>query len=178
MRQMDRSVPLLPTVSRVLIVLLGCLLLPTARADLAVPVWFDAAWHYRVPLQIPVAAAPNSTIVANIDFAALLTQMGISGAVDERSSRVALSTGALAPTQEYNERVYNGVLDPANNGRGEVRFLLPVAAVGSSYYVYFDIVANGVKAANAATPINGTFEQSLASTPTSWVRSALNANGA
>ncbi|HEY6599259.1 MAG TPA: choice-of-anchor X domain-containing protein, partial [Pseudomonadales bacterium] len=46
-----------------------------------------------------------------------------------------------------------------------------------TYYVYFDIVATGAKAANAATPINGTFEQSVGSTPTSWVISALNAGG-
>ncbi len=52
------------------------------------------------------------------------------------------------------------------------------AVAAGTYYVYFDIVANGAKAANAATPINGTFEQSVGSTPTSWVMSALNAGGA
>jgi len=163
---------------RVLSSLLANLLISSAWADRAVPAWFDATWHYRVPLTIPAAAAVNSTVIVNVDFAALLTQMGISGTIDERSPRVVRPTGALATTQEYNERVYNGVLDAANNGRGEVRFLLQDAAAAGTYYVYFDIVANGAKAANAATPINGTFEQSVGSTPTSWVVSAVNAGGA
>ncbi len=84
-------------------------MLSTAWADLAsAPVWFNASWHYRVPLQIPAAAALNSTVVANLDFSALLTQMGISGTVDELSPRVVRPNGALATTQEYNERVYSG----------------------------------------------------------------------
>ncbi len=174
---MDRSA-LRQSIAPHLIWLLLALPISSAWADRAVPVWFDAGWHYRVPLTIPAAAAVNSTVVANVDFSALLTQMGISGAVDERSPRVVRSTGAVASTQEYNERVYNGVLDAANNGRGEVRFLLQDVSAAGTYYVYFDIVANGAKAANAATPINGTFEQSLGSTPTSWVVSSVNAGGA
>ena len=160
------------------ITVLICLLIPSAWADRAVPAWFDAAWHYRVPLTLPAATAVNSTVVVNVDFNALISQMGISGTFDERSPRVVRPSGALATTQEYNERVYNGVLDAASNGRGEVRFIAQDAAAGGAYYVYFDIVANGAKAANAATPINGTFEQSVGNTPTSWVVSALNARGA
>ena len=164
--------------TRLLFALLASLLISSAWADRAVPAWFDATWHYRVPLTIPAAAAVNSTVVVNVDFAALLTQMGISGTFDERSPRVVRPAGTLATSQEYNERVYNGVLDAANNGRGEVRFLLQDAVAAGTYYVYFDIVANGAKAANAATPINGTFEQSVGNTPTSWVISSLNAGGA
>ena len=163
---------------RFLLTVLGCLLMSSARADRAVTVWYDAAWHYRAPLTIPAAAAVNSTVVSNIDFNALLTQLGIAGTFDERSPRIVRPGGALATGQEYNERVYNGVLDAANNGRGEVRFIAQDAAAAGTYYVYFDIVANGAKAANAATPINGTFEQSVGSTPTAWVVSALNAGGA
>ncbi len=164
--------------TRLLLVPLFCLLIPSAWADSAVPVWFDAAWHYRVPLTVPAATAVNSTVVVNLDFAALMTQLGISGTFDERSPRVVRPTGALATTQEYNERVYNGILDAASNGRGEVRFIAQDAASAGTYYVYFDVAANGAKAANAAAPINGTFEQSVGSTPTSWVISALNAGGA
>ncbi len=163
---------------RLLFTVLTCLLIPSAWADRAVPVWFDAAWHYRVPLTLPAATAVNSTVVVNVDFNALIAQMGISGTFDERSPRVVRPGGALATIQEYNERVYNGVLDAASNGRGEVRFIAQDAAAAGTYYVYFDIVANGAKAANAATTINGTFEQSVGSTPTSWVVSALNARGA
>jgi uncharacterized repeat protein (TIGR01451 family) len=164
--------------TRFSIATLLCLLIPSAWADRAVPVWFDAAWHYRVPLTVPAATAVSSTVVVNVDFTALLTQLGISGTFDERSPRVVRPNGALVTTQEYNERVYNGVLDAATNGRGEVRFVAQDAAAAGTYYVYFDISGNGAKAANTATPINGTFEQSVGSTPTSWVVSALNAGGA
>jgi hypothetical protein len=167
-----------PIATRLVFAFLACLPLSSARADSAVPVWFDAAWHYRVPLTIPAGSAVNSTVVANVDFAALLTQMGISGTIDERSPRVVRPTGVTATVQEYNERVYNGTLDAANNGRGEVRFLLQDAPATGAYYLYFDITANGAKAANAATPINATFEQSAGNTPTSWVVSTLNTGGA
>jgi hypothetical protein len=111
----------MPTIARPLLVLfLGCLLLPTARADLATPAWFDSTWHYRVPLQIPAAAAVNSTIVLNVDFSALLTQLGISGTFDSNSARVVRPDNTLAATQEFTDKVYNGVLDAPANGRGEV----------------------------------------------------------
>jgi uncharacterized repeat protein (TIGR01451 family) len=164
--------------TRLLSAALVCLLTSPAWADRAVPVWFDAAWHYRVPLTVPAASAVNSTVVANVDFNALLTQMGISGTFDEDSPRVVRPGGSVVTVQEYNERIYNGLLDAASNGRGEVRLIAQDAAVAGTYYLYFDIIANGAKAANAATPINGTFEQSSGSTPTSWVVSALNAGGA
>jgi len=163
---------------RVLLTVLCGLVGSSAWANRASPAWFDPTWHYRVPLTIPAAAAVNSTVIVSVDFAALLAQMGIGGTIDENSPRVVRPTGALAAAQEYNQRVYNGVLDAASNGRGEMRFLLQDAAAAGTYYLYFDIAANGAKAANGATPINGTFEQSVGSTPTSWVVSALNAGGA
>jgi uncharacterized repeat protein (TIGR01451 family) len=165
-------------INRTALLLLGCLLSVTTRADLAVPAWFDSAWHYRAPLQLPATAAPNSTIVVDVDFNALLSQLGITGTFDVNSPRVVRSSGGLAATQEFTDRVYNGILDAAANARGEVRFLLQDDVAAGSYYLYFDITANGAKPANPATPINGNFEQSVGSTPTSWVVASLNANGA
>ncbi|MGH2901388.1 MAG: hypothetical protein ACRDMZ_22110, partial [Solirubrobacteraceae bacterium] len=54
-----------------------------AQADLrSAPAWYDPTWHYRVPVSIPAASAVNSTVVVDADFAALLTQLGISGTFD------------------------------------------------------------------------------------------------
>src|SRR5262249_21428056 len=113
----------------VLALLWGASLAPsTAFADLAAaPTWVNPAWHYRVPITIPAAAAVNSTVVLNVDFNALLTQMGIaSGSVDfdENSPRVVRPNGSTATRQEFTDVVYNLALDATNNGRGEVRFLL------------------------------------------------------
>jgi uncharacterized repeat protein (TIGR01451 family) len=169
----------MPTITRpLLVLLLGCLLFSTARADVATPAWFDSTWHYRVPVQVPAAAAVNSTVVLNVDFSALLTQLGISGTFDSNSSRVVRPNGTLAASQEFSDRVYNGVLDAASDGRGEVRFLLQDAAAAGTYYLYFDITGNGAKAVNPAAPINGNFEQSAGNVPTGWVQSSVNANGA
>ena len=153
-----------------------------SSADLATsPAWFNAAWHYRVPITIPASAAVSSTVVLNVDFNALLAQLGIaSGSVDfdENSPRVVRPNGSTATRQEFTDVVYNSALDAANNGRGEVRFLMEDAPGAGTYYLYFDIVGNGAKAANPATPINGNFEQSAGSVPTGWVTSSVNANGA
>jgi uncharacterized repeat protein (TIGR01451 family) len=160
---------------------LVCLPPAIAWGNVANPPWFDPQWHYRVPVTIPGAAAVNSTIVLNVDFNAVLGQLGIAaGSVDfdERSPRVVRPNGTLVATQEFSDRVYNNALDAANNGRGEIRFLAQDTAAAGVYFVYFDIVGNGAKPANPATPINGNFENSAGATPTAWVRSALNANGA
>ena len=155
------------------------------RADLAVPVWYTevgapAGWHYRVPVTLPAATATNSTVVLNVDFHALLTGLGVNASAvdfDEGSVRLVRPNGLLASRQEFTDRIYNGVLDPAGNGRGEIRFLAQETATG--YFLYFDITANGAKpAAPGVSPINGHFEQSAGSTPTGWVVSSLNTGGA
>lgn len=134
------------------------------RADLRTPAWWDQNaisvtpdWHYRVPVSVPAGAAINSTIRVDVDFAALLSQLGVSGAFDANSPRVVRSTGALATTQEFTDTVYSSTTDASGNARGEVRFLLQDAGP-VTYYVYFDIAANGAKPANPQTPINGGFE--------------------
>jgi hypothetical protein len=157
---------------------LGSLLLFSIapRADLRTPAWYDQNpvgttpdWHYRVPLNVPAGASVNSTIKVDVDFASLLLQLGINGTFDANSPRVVRSTGVLATSQEFTDVIYAGANDASGNSRGEVRFILedtgPV-----TYYLYFDITANGVKAANPQTPINGNFEVGATgtATPAGW----------
>lgn len=137
-------------------------------------------WAYRVPLRLPAGAAPGSTVRANVDFNALLTQLGEDTSLvdfDERSPRVVRSGGALAGEQEFTDITFQDALDAAGNGRGEVRFILEDAVAAGDYLLYFDIVGNGVKPNNPAQVINGTFEQSNGSTPTRWTTSSVNARG-
>ena len=159
-------------------------LAPLAGADLAVPAWYDegggvADWHFRAPLILPGAAVTNSQVVVDVDFNALLNQVGVAaGSVDfdEASPRVVRSDGTLVPQQEFTDVRYGGLLDGTGNARGEVRFIQQAGT--PDYYLYFDITANGVKPAAPVAPINGHFEMSAGATPTSWVTSAVNANGA
>ncbi|MBA3903792.1 MAG: hypothetical protein C0522_08995, partial [Rhodocyclaceae bacterium] len=57
------------------------------------------------------------------------------------------------------------------------RFILQDAGA-STYYLYFDVVANGPKAANPQAPINGNFERGAAGTqnPAGWTATKTNAN--
>ena len=155
------------------------------HADLAsAPTWFDSNavgtapdWHYRVPITIPAAATVNSTIKLDVDFNALLTQLGVSGTFDNGSPRVVRSNGVLSNTQEFTDAVYLGATDALNNGRGEVRFLLEDAGP-VTYYLYFDITQNGAKVAfPAANSIDGNFEFSATGTqnPPGWTAVTTNA---
>jgi hypothetical protein len=155
----------------------------TSHADLRTPQWWDQNavatapdWHYRVPISIPAGAAVNSTIRVNVDFAALLTQLGVAGTFDANSPRVVRGTGALVTIQEFTDSVYSSATDAAGNGRGEVRFILQDAGA-VTYYLYFDIAANGAKPVNPQTPINGGFESGAvgAEDPPGWSGARTNA---
>ncbi|MEQ1548707.1 MAG: hypothetical protein ABL918_08670 [Chakrabartia sp.] len=162
-----------------LLLIIAVLITPTMplRADLrTAPTWYDQNavtttpdWHYRVPINVPAGASVNSTVKIDVDFTALLSQMGVSGTFDVNSPRVVRSTGALSTIQEFTDRVFGGATDAASNGRGEVRFILQDAGA-VTYYLYFDVTANGAKPVNPQTPINGNFERGATgtATPIGW----------
>lgn len=148
--------------------LMSILLLIAARsvsADLRTPAWFDSDgvgsgddWHYRVPLDIPSGVYRRNTVVMNVDFNSLLSQMGVSGTLDPNSVRVVRDTGALADTQQFADTVFNDATDAVGNGRGEVRFLMQQNGP-RTFYLYFDILENGAKPAwSVNQTINGNFE--------------------
>ena len=138
--------------------------------------WYNNAWTYRVPVSVPAGASVNSTIKLDVDFVALLTSLGAAGTFDINSPRVVRPNDVLAVTQEFTDAVYAGATDALGNGRGEIRFLLEDAGP-VTYYLYFDVTANGPKAVSAQTPINGNFEQGVAGTqnPPGWTATSTNA---
>ncbi|NOT64936.1 MAG: hypothetical protein HOP06_02670 [Methylotenera sp.] len=159
-------------ISSILMVALLCFNTPFSWANLQIPAWYDLNavnlapdWHYRVPINVPAGATINSTIKVDVDFSAQLAALGVSGTLDVNSPRVVRSTGAISTIQEFTDTVFAGVTDAANNNRGEVRFILQDAGA-VTYYLYFDITANGAKPANPQLPINGNFEKGAAGTPT------------
>ena len=151
----------------------------TAQADLrSAPAWYDPTWHYRVPVSVPAASAVSSTLVVDADFAALLTQLGISGTFDTSSPRVTRADGTtLVAAQEFTDVKYGGVTDAASNDRGEIRFIAQDAGA-QTYWLYFDITQNGAKAATAlATRINGNFEHSAGAAATNWTVATTGSGG-
>ena len=142
--------------------------------------WYKSGtneWQYRVPINIPAGAAVNSTVKFDVDFSALMTTLGISGNFDANSPRIVRPNETLVSTQEFTDGIYNGVIDPASNAKGEIKFILQDAGP-STYYLYFDKPENGAKPANPQPTINGNFEHSSGSVPTNWTTSSKNAKGA
>lgn len=128
------------------------------------PTWWDpdgvnagSDWHYRVPVTLPSTSSVNSTGMVDINFATLMTELGISGTFDPNSVRVVRPNGTLATRQEFTDTVFGGATDASGNSRGEVRWIVEDGGA-QTYYVYFDITQNGAKSANPQTPINGNFE--------------------
>lgn len=157
-------------------VLVVALLVGRAGATQRSPGWWDpdgvgagSDWHYRVPVTLPATSSANSTARVDIDFAALMTQLGISGTFDANSIRVVRPGGMLASTQEFTDAIYSGATDASGNLRGEVRWIIEDGG-SQTYYVYFDITQNGLKSANPQTPINGNFEKGATGTaqPSGW----------
>jgi hypothetical protein len=141
-----------------------------ARADLrSGPAWYDPNWHYRVPVSLPAASAVGSMNAVDVDFAALLTQLGVSSAFDTNSPRLTRADGTtLVASYEWTDVKYANATDASGNSRGELRFLAQDAGA-QTYWLYFDVTPNGAKAATAlATRINGNFEHSNVATPTNW----------
>lgn len=171
----------LPRVLTVLLVLAGLICASWSWAALrSAPSWWDpdgvaagSDWHYRVPVTLPTTSTVNSTGKVDIDFAALMTQLGISGTFDVNSVRVVRPGGTLATIQEYTDTVYAGATDASGNNRGEVRWIVEDAGA-VTYQVYFDVTQNGAKAANPQVPINGNFEKGAVGTqlPAGWATAA------
>lgn len=148
---------------------------PADAALRSAPGWWDpdgvgtgADWHYRVPVTLPAGSSINSTARIDLDFAALQSQLGISGTFDINSVRVIRPDGTLATVQEFNHSIYAGATNTVST-RGEVRWIVEDSGT-QTYQVYFDVTQNGTKPANPQTPINGGFEQSASGTqlPAGW----------
>jgi hypothetical protein len=98
----------------------------------------------------------------------------VTGSFDINSPRIVRTDDTtLATNQEFTDSIYAGTTDAVNNNRGEVRFLLEDVGA-TTYYLYFDISANGAKSVNTQSKINGNFEPDSfgTSTPTAWLSSA------
>lgn len=138
--------------------------------------WYDTNaagaapdWKFRVPINIPASATQNSTIKLDVNFSTLLASLGAAGTLDVLSPRIVRANDVtLANRQEFTDTIFGNATDAANNNRGEIKFIYDDNGA-NTYYLYFDITANGVKPANPQPPINGNFEHSAAgTTPAQW----------
>jgi len=138
--------------------------------------WYDTNtvgtapdWHFRVPINIPSTATQNSTIKFDVDFANLLSTLGVTGTLDIQSPRIVRADDAtLVSTQEFTDTLYADATDPSGDNKGQIKFIYDDNGA-NTYYLYFDTVANGTKPVNPNPTINGNFEHSAAGTvPAQW----------
>lgn len=171
-----------------LAMLLGAIVppVPAGAALRSGPAWWDPDgigtghdWHYRVPVVLTFGYNPTAyrTVVANVDFAALLVQLGVSGTFDPDSVRVVRPNGTLATEQEFVRTQWQASSNVVAT-RGQVRWIVEDAGA-QTYYIYFDLTENGAKPANPQMPINAGFEHSEPGTqlPVGW-SSATRSNSA
>ena len=112
--------------SRVMLfwVILGIIFTPLGTYNIAnaalrsSPTWYDSNavgvtpdWHYRVPIVTPSNTVVNGTVSVDVDFAALLNSLGVSGTFDTNSPRVVRPNGTISTIQEFNQTIYNNVTD-------------------------------------------------------------------
>lgn len=148
------------------------ILLPTNTLS----AWYSPTWHYRVPIIIPATATVNSTVKVDVDFAALLSSMSVTGTFDINSPRIVRPNDTLANIQQYTDSIFANTTDTLNDNRGEIRFIVQDAG-SATYYLYFDITTNGLKTPNPQPPINGNFESGATGaspqTPIGWQNATI-----
>lgn len=138
-RSILRSIP--PVV--VFAALLLALAVPAGRTS-ANGGWWNAAWHYRVPVTVPAGsyARVDRPVEVSLNFTSLLAALGQSGAFDDRSIRVVEVNGVGAVTDPAVPFQFERASDynAATKARGTLVFIMKgTTAAGASrtYHVYF-----------------------------------------
>ncbi|MDD3925449.1 MAG: hypothetical protein PHT33_02200 [bacterium] len=122
-----------------------------------------SVWNYRIPVTV---AAPGELSYSDypieipVDFNLLLESLKSKGTLDlPNSLRLISQDGTREAPLQYDDNRYKDAADETGNGRGNMVFVLggkdTVLKAGSSikYYLYFDVVENGLKKASSYAPV-------------------------
>ncbi len=102
--------------------------------------WWNESWHFRAPINVSFPSiASNASVNASINFTSILNGLNITGTFDKNSIRV-VENGADVPSDFLNSTINAGNLSWVVNGS-------TAANTNRTFYIYFDIVENGAKAA-------------------------------
>ncbi|MBU3958000.1 MAG: hypothetical protein KKB25_02910, partial [Nanoarchaeota archaeon] len=102
--------------------------------------WWNESWHFRVPVNISFSAiTQNASVNASVNFSAALSALGASGAFDKNSLRVVENNSDI-PADFFNTTLTAGNVSWIANGT-------TAANANRTFYIYFDILENGAKAA-------------------------------
>ena len=94
------------------VVLVGCAAWLLASVAGAQDAWWDEAWPYRVP----VTVSGSGVVLAQIDFTATFSALGLNGALlDLRSIRVVPYSGGVPGSPVAHDETLSTVLDDADS---------------------------------------------------------------
>ncbi|HVR39077.1 MAG TPA: PA14 domain-containing protein, partial [Thermoanaerobaculia bacterium] len=100
-------------------------------------------WHYALPVSVPIQTdGVRRFMIANVDFAQKLTQLGVAGTFDRNSIRVS---GDNRPSTEL---YFTWSPSATNPNSGQMIVTIPDDVPSGSTYTmhfYFDIIENGFK---------------------------------
>ena len=142
-------------------------------------VWWNTSWNYRIKLEI------NSSTYSRTDWPVELdinfTDMLPSGTFDINSLRIIEYTQAGAVIDEIPSQFdqWNGY-DASSNALGTIVFLMngtTSANVNRTFYIYYDTVENGAKAAtNYATNLTYSWSGQIASINNTYLSFFIDTN--
>jgi len=124
-----------------------------------------SVWAYRIPITVAASGEidyADYPIEVPVDFNLLLSNLKGKGTLDlPNSLRLICQDGLREVPVQYDDNRYKDEADETGNGRGTVVFVLgnkdtsSVLKAGSSikYYLYFDIIENGLKKTPSYVPI-------------------------
>ena len=112
--------------------------------------WFDSTWRYRIKVEVATGYAPRPAAMSVkevIDFGEYLSSAGLTGSVDQQSIRVTDSHGVEVPHDvlrwiEPDKAMVRWQLGRTGFLEGNASF---------TYYVYFDLLENGLKRSVTST---------------------------
>jgi hypothetical protein len=85
------------------------------------------AWNYAVPLTVPVAnGGVSRMVIANVDFAQKLADLGVTGTFDTSSIRVTADNAAAT------ELLYTFTPDASNPAAGKLIITIPDSVASST----------------------------------------------
>ncbi len=123
--------------------------------------WWNAVWHYRVPVTIGAAGYEryNKPVEVSVNFTSVLSSLGQSGSFADASIHVVETdiNGVILDTAVAFQFDRATGYDPAGNASGNLIIMMKgTTQVGTSRYfsVYFDLVGTGFVAENVPAQVS------------------------
>ncbi len=139
----------------------GLFLVGLAQPASSTGSWWNATWHYRVPVTIGAAGYEryNKPVEVPVNFTSVLSSLGQSGSFADASIHVVETdiAGVILDTAVAFQFDRSTGYNPSSNASGNLVILMKgTTSVGASRYfsVYFDLAGTGYVAENVPAQVS------------------------